>query len=195
MDKEKIIAFIQKYYVSFLIALTTFIVGCMIGPSTDELNAANKEINDLNAVLQELEVFTTTLEENTSLTKENDKLVSENEKLEMKLDEATFWLALSDEQKEQIEADIQAEEEAKAAAEAKAKEEAEAKAKEEAEVEQETVSTQTYNDAASTGTTVYITPTGERYHFDPDCGGKNSSATTKDSAISSGHTPCKKCAQ
>lgn len=43
--------------------------------------------------------------------------------------------------------------------------------------------------------TVYKTPTGKRYHFDPDCGGKNSKATTLDVAESLGLTPCKKCAQ
>ena len=43
--------------------------------------------------------------------------------------------------------------------------------------------------------TVYKTPTGKRYHFDPDCGGKNSTATTMSEAKSLGLTPCKKCAQ
>lgn len=43
--------------------------------------------------------------------------------------------------------------------------------------------------------TVYRTPTGKRYHLDPDCGGKNSTATTLQKAIDSGLTPCKKCAQ
>lgn len=42
--------------------------------------------------------------------------------------------------------------------------------------------------------TVYRTPTGKRYHIDPDCGGPNSRETTLDSAISSGLTPCQKCA-
>ena len=41
---------------------------------------------------------------------------------------------------------------------------------------------------------VYRTPTGKRYHFDPECGGKNSTATTLDAAVDSGLTPCKKCA-
>ena len=41
---------------------------------------------------------------------------------------------------------------------------------------------------------VYITPTGKRYHFDPDCGGKNSYAATMDIALGKGLTPCKKCA-
>lgn len=44
------------------------------------------------------------------------------------------------------------------------------------------------------GKKVYRTPTGKRYHFDPDCGGKNSYQTTLESAKSSGLTPCKKCA-
>lgn len=43
--------------------------------------------------------------------------------------------------------------------------------------------------------TVYITPTGKRYHLDSDCGGKNSSATTLERATGMGLTPCKKCAQ
>lgn len=43
--------------------------------------------------------------------------------------------------------------------------------------------------------TVYITPTGKRYHFDPDCGGKNASATSLSTAVAKGLTPCKKCAQ
>lgn len=40
---------------------------------------------------------------------------------------------------------------------------------------------------------VYITPTGECYHFDPDCGGKNSSPTTLSRAEGE-YRPCKKCA-
>ncbi len=43
--------------------------------------------------------------------------------------------------------------------------------------------------------TVYVTPTGKRYHLDADCGGKNSSATTLERATGMGLTPCKKCAQ
>lgn len=43
--------------------------------------------------------------------------------------------------------------------------------------------------------TVYTTPTGKRYHLDPECGGKNASATTLDDAIGLGLTPCKKCAE
>lgn len=43
------------------------------------------------------------------------------------------------------------------------------------------------------GRTVYVTPSGERYHFTPDCGGKNSRATSIDNV--GGRTPCQKCAQ
>ncbi len=42
---------------------------------------------------------------------------------------------------------------------------------------------------------VYKTPTGKRYHLDPDCGGKNSRETTLEKALAIGLTPCKKCAQ
>lgn len=45
------------------------------------------------------------------------------------------------------------------------------------------------------GSTVYITPTGKRYHYRSTCGGKNSKSTSLDSAINSGYTPCKKCAR
>lgn len=47
--------------------------------------------------------------------------------------------------------------------------------------------TKQYND-------VYRTPYGKRYHFDPDCGGKNSYKITLKSAQGVGLTPCKKCA-
>lgn len=42
---------------------------------------------------------------------------------------------------------------------------------------------------------VYITPTGKRYHLDPDCGGKNSYSAKLTAAQSRGLTPCKKCAR
>lgn len=47
----------------------------------------------------------------------------------------------------------------------------------------------------SNGQTVYVTPTGKRYHYSPSCGGKNSSATTLSNAKSRGLTPCQKCAK
>ena len=54
--------------------------------------------------------------------------------------------------------------------------------------------TTTQNAPKGDGRTVYTAPTGKRYHFDPDCGGKNSSATSLDDALSRGLTPCQKCA-
>lgn len=45
------------------------------------------------------------------------------------------------------------------------------------------------------GVTVYTTPKGKRYHYDPQCGGKNSGASSKDKAVNAGLTPCQKCAQ
>lgn len=45
------------------------------------------------------------------------------------------------------------------------------------------------------GSKVYRTPSGKRYHFDSECGGKNSFETTFEEAASSGLTPCAKCAR
>lgn len=43
------------------------------------------------------------------------------------------------------------------------------------------------------GSTVYITPSGKRYHYSASCGGKNARATTLKEAQDAGKTPCKKC--
>ena len=43
--------------------------------------------------------------------------------------------------------------------------------------------------------TVYVTPTGKRYHYISTRGGKNSTATTLNNAIARGLTPCQKCAK
>ena len=56
-----------------------------------------------------------------------------------------------------------------------------------------TVSYNSYNPTADGN--YYRTPTGERYHLDPDCGGKNSYLITEYEAILSGLTPCTKCAE
>lgn len=62
---------------------------------------------------------------------------------------------------------------------------------------QETTTQETTTQETTTnkpaGRTVYITPYGERYHLDPDCGGKNSYSVSIDNV--GGRTPCKKCAQ
>ena len=41
--------------------------------------------------------------------------------------------------------------------------------------------------------TVYVTPTGKRYHYSKDCAGKNGKATTLQNAKARGLTPCQKC--
>lgn len=52
-----------------------------------------------------------------------------------------------------------------------------------------------YNNAENyDGITVYITPTGKKYHLLASCAGKNATATTKEIAEKT-HEPCKKCAQ
>ncbi len=42
---------------------------------------------------------------------------------------------------------------------------------------------------------VYRTPSGKKYHFDKECGGKNSYEVTLDEAEAAGLTPCAKCAE
>lgn len=44
-----------------------------------------------------------------------------------------------------------------------------------------------------TSRTVYVTPSGNKYHYDPQCGGKNSTATTLNQAKRIGLSPCSKC--
>ncbi len=46
----------------------------------------------------------------------------------------------------------------------------------------------------SAAITVYRTPRGKKYHFNAQCGGKNSFSVTLDEAIGGGLTPCAKCA-
>ena len=43
------------------------------------------------------------------------------------------------------------------------------------------------------GDTVYITPTGKRYHISATCGGKNSYSVVISVALDKGLTPCQKC--
>lgn len=106
------------------------------------------------------------------------------------------------ERKAAEEAAAQAEAERKAAEEAAAQAEAERKAAEEAAAAQAAAEQQAAEEAAaaqaaveqeqSTGQTVYITPSGERWHRSPTCGGKNSYPV--DISDVGGRTPCKKCA-
>ena len=50
-------------------------------------------------------------------------------------------------------------------------------------------------DEKNIGSGAYRTPTGKRYHFDAECGGKNSYSVTMEEAIGAGLTPCAKCAK
>lgn len=50
-----------------------------------------------------------------------------------------------------------------------------------------------YSESPQYSSTVYITPTGKRYHYSKSCAGKNGSSVTISKAKSSGYTPCKKC--
>ena len=49
------------------------------------------------------------------------------------------------------------------------------------------------NSGKTDGKTVYVTPSGKRWHLDPDCPGKNGYAVSIDEVGS--RTPCQKCAQ
>ena len=51
------------------------------------------------------------------------------------------------------------------------------------------------NENKNKSRTVYITPSGKRYHYSSACAGKNARATTKDQAKLQGFTPCEKCAK
>lgn len=94
--------------------------------------------------------------------------------------------------------DVKKAEEERIAAEKKAEEEriaAEKKAEEE-RIAAEQKAAEEKSAAASQQTdsrTVYITPTGKRYHYSSSCGNGTYNATTLDKAISMGLTPCKKC--
>lgn len=85
-----------------------------------------------------------------------------------------------------------AEEEAarKAAEEETARKAAEEAAAQQAAQQQQQQSQQ----SQSNGRTVYITPTGKRYHYDNHCNGGTYIPSTKSEAQAMGLTPCKKCA-
>lgn len=85
------------------------------------------------------------------------------------------------------------EKQAQKEAEEKAQKEAQEKAQKQSQSQKSSASSS--QSSTNNSRTVYITPTGKRYHLSPTCGGKNSSATTLSHALSIGLTPCKKCAQ
>ena len=67
--------------------------------------------------------------------------------------------------------------------------------KKEVTTEKKTTTEKVETTKKSTSRTVYRTPSGKRYHFDPECGGKNSYSVSLDDAKDAGLTPCEKCAQ
>ena len=76
------------------------------------------------------------------------------------------------------------------AAETKAEEERLAAEK----AEQERIAARQQSQAQSQNSaTVYVTPTGKKYHYNSSCNGGSYSPTTLDNAIKMGLTPCKKC--
>lgn len=99
----------------------------------------------------------------------------------------------------------ESEEQAKKEAEEKAKKQTQSTTTQKNSSSSQTTSTSSQQSTSSSssqsnsnnthGKLVYRTPSGKRYHFDPDCGGKNSYQTTLDAAKSAGLTPCQKCAQ
>lgn len=57
----------------------------------------------------------------------------------------------------------------------------------------ENVVIQTENEERTTDKTVYVTPTGKKYHFSKSCAGKNATPTSLEDAKRH-YDPCKKCA-
>ena len=128
--------------------------------------------------------------------------IVDNEKIEMEKKEAEEQAKKEAEEQTKKEAEEkaikQAEEQAKKEAEEQAKKQIQSTNKTNSQTKsshENNTSSSSYSNSNNThGKSVYRTPHGKRYHFDPDCGGKNSYETTLDSAKSSGLTPCKKCA-
>ena len=120
----------------------------------------------------------------------------ESNKIQVKIIDNERILA---EEKARQEAEEKAQQEAQEQARAKAEQE---KKKAAEEAKKTTLASSSGNKSSSSsknnnnshGKQVYRTPHGKRYHFDPDCGGKNSYQITMGAAISAGLTPCKKCA-
>lgn len=82
-----------------------------------------------------------------------------------------------------------------AAAQKAAEEEAAAqKAAEEAAAQQAAQQQQQSQQSQSNGRTVYITPTGKRYHYNSNCNDGTYIPSTLSEAQAMGLTPCKKCA-
>ncbi len=66
--------------------------------------------------------------------------------------------------------------------------------KESSSFENENLDESTSHESDEDSQTVYITPTGKRWHLKASCAGKNATATTLEKAKEKSLTPCKKCA-
>ena len=101
-------------------------------------------------------------------------------------------------EEERIAAEKKAEEERIAAEKAEQERIAAEKAEQERiaaqKAEQERIAAQRQNQAQSQNSaTVYVTPTGKRYHYSGSCNGGSYSPTALDNALRMELTPCKKC--
>lgn len=191
--------------------------------ATNEINTLANKIDELQSKheIDDISSEITKLEEvNDNLNNGIDEKSAELEKLSEER-EAKLKAENEAKLKEEQEAKLKAEEaKIKANEEAKVKEEEEAKAKEKAKAEEKNKSEQQveenrqsksnnsynannyrYNNKQNNvnhnnyqSTTVYITPTGQKYHRIPKCGNtKSSTPISVEEAQQRGYNPCKKC--
>jgi len=131
----------------------------------------------------------------TSDIKSNELLVTIVDKEKQ---EAERIAAKKKAEEERIAAEKKAEEE-RLAAEKKAEEERiaiEQKAEAERLAEEQKAANEAVrvsNTQKSNSRTIYVTPTGKRYHYDDSCNGGHYTESTLEEALSRGLTPCKKC--
>lgn len=116
----KVLGFLKKRWKYVLTAFIALIIGASIGPSQDQFDKASADVTNLKEQLSSKDQVVASLE-------------SENKDLQAKIDEASPWFKLTDEEKKQKQAEAKKAEE-KRLAEEKEKQEAEAKAKAKAEV-------------------------------------------------------------
>ena len=145
--------------------------------------------------------------ENSSSEQKTEKKAAEEAKAKQEAEKKAAEEAKAKQEAEKKAAEqakAKQEAEKKAAEEAKAKQEAEKKAAEEAKAKQEAEKKAAEQAAKATNppppsapnsnsVTIYITPTGKRYHYDSKCNGGTYNESTLDKAKELGLTPCSKC--
>lgn len=178
---------IDNNYIQVAVPIVLFIL-CVVSMGSNETAYTNTSISKANTV-------------NLQNTQVNE--ISAEKKAEQEIIEAE---KKAEEERAQKEAEEQqrkaAEEEQRQKAEQEAQRQKEAAAAQQRAAAAATTTKQSQSSQTSSGQsnisnsqTVYVTPTGKRYHLSPTCGGKNSTAATLSKAQSMGLTPCKKCAQ